>query len=532
MIKKNYSKSILHIFTVGFFLVGVALLFKYREILFSNNLFIFFRWHLIIVAGLLILFLFTFVYSIDLTTKKYKLYNKLIQKENQDKLFAVLLYFVMGSIFFVLSVKIFFASFDFVLLYLYGIMVTAVLFINFFVALFKYEDLALISAQREKKDKKRNKFKKNPLVTCMVAVWNEEDNVESCILSLINQTYQNKEIIFVNDGSTDETARVLDDYADKGLIKVIHQKNAGKKRALGNAMRQAQGTIFAFSDSDSGWAPDVLEKVVPIFKHFPKVGAVSGHFRLKNSSDNMLTRMEDSWAEGQFAIRKAFESYFGAVTCVSGPLAIFRKEAIYNYIPAWEQDEFFGQEFKFATDRTLTGYLLGSKFIGKKIRQKYYDSTFQYNSEYKDRDWKIIYSKSARSWTILPNTWKRLFRQQIRWKKSFIRNTFFTGKFYWRKPFWPALVYYSHIVFVVFGPIITFRHLVYLPLRGNIFSAILYVSGIVFVGLMFGLAYKIENRHCHIWVYRPFMSLLSTLVLSWLVFYSALTIKKMIWHRG
>jgi len=530
--KENYSKSTSHIFIVSFLLIGIALLFKYREDIFFNNSLVYFKWHFLVILGLLTLFFFTFIYSVDSNTEKYKLHNKLNQSEAQDKLFKALLYFVMGSIFFILAIKIFFASFDFVLLYLYGIMVTAVLFINFFVALFKYEDLAVVSAQREEEDRRKNKFKKDPLVTCMVAVWNEEEDIESCILSLVNQTYQNKEIIFVDDGSVDGTGEILDRYAQEGKIKVIHQKNFGKKRALGNAMRQAQGTIFAFSDSDSGWAPDALEKIVPIFKHFPKVGAVSGHFRLKNSSDNMLTRMEDSWAEGQFAIRKAFESHFGAVTCVSGPLAVFRKEAIYNYIPAWEQDKFLGQEFKFATDRTLTGYLLGSKFIGEKIRQKYYDVDFQYNPEYKDQDWKIVYSKSARSWTILPNTWKRLFRQQIRWKKSFIRNTFFTGRFYWRKPFWPALVYYSHIAFVIFGPIITFRHLVYLPLGGNLFSALLYISGIVFVGLMFGLAYKIENRHCHIWVYRPFMSLLSTLVLSWLVFYSALTIKKMIWHRG
>ena len=180
---RSSSKNIFHIFTVGFLLIGIALLFKYRENIFFNNSIIYFKWHFLVILSLLVLFFFTFIYSADASIKKYKLYNKLNQKESQDKLFKILLYFVMGSIFFILSVKIFFASFDFILLYLYGIMVTAVLFINFFVALFKYEDLAVISAQREEEAGRKNKLKKDPLVTCTVAVWNEEKNIENCILN-------------------------------------------------------------------------------------------------------------------------------------------------------------------------------------------------------------------------------------------------------------------------------------------------------------------------------------------------------------
>lgn len=191
-----------------------------------------------------------------------------------------------------------------------------------------------------------------------------------------------------------------------------------------------------------------------------------------------------------------------------------------------------GQEFKFATDRTLTGFLLGSQYEGARIKKKYAHEDCVKKINYPERNWQVVYSKSAKSWTILPNNLRSLTKQQVRWKKSFIRNTFFTGKFYWRKPLLPAIVYYLHILFVVIGPFIAFRHLVYLPARGDIWSAFLYVGGIIFIGLMFGFAYKLENRDCHLWVYRPVMSLLSTLFLSWLIFYSALTIRKMVWHRG
>ncbi len=444
----------------------------------------------------------------------------------------IIIYFIIFAILLILTGKTFFVESDYFLLYIYGVFITLVLFINFYYAIFKYRDPSVEARKKINRELKRGIEPRMPLVSCMVAVFNEEKLVEQCILSLINQTYVNKEIIFVNDGSTDRTAEILDKYANTGKIKVIHQENAGKKRALGAAMRESSGEIFAFSDSDSTWAKDAIENIVPVFVVYDDVGGVSGHFRLKNADVNMLTKAQDTWIEGQFSIRKAFESHFGVVTCISGPLATFRREAIYNYIAAWEQDAFLGQEFRFATDRTLTGYVLGSEYIGKKILEKYKDEDCVKKNNYGQRNWKVVYSKSAKSWTVLPDNFKSLFKQHARWKKSFIRNTFFTGAFYWQKAFIPAVVYYLHVVFVIVGPFIAFRHLIYLPIRGDIISAILYIAGIVFVGFLFGLAYRLENKDCGRWMYRPIMSLLSTLVLSWIIFYSVATIKKMVWHRG
>lgn len=412
-------------------------------------------------------------------------------------------------------------------LIIYGLTVSFVLTVTFIVTYFFYKDPYLVAA------KNPEARAKTPLVTCLIAVWNEEKIIEQCINSMLNQSYENKEIIFINDNSTDGTRQILDRYARQGLIRVIHMDtNVGKKRALGRGMLEAKGEIFAFSDSDSVWAPDALEKIVLIFNHDPLVGAVSGHCRALNAETNLVTKVQDSWYEGQFSVRKAFESVYGAVTCVSGPLAVFHRAAIYNYIPAWENDTFLGQEFKFATDRTLTGFVLGSRAIGKKLKEKYADSPFVTSENHEPREWKVVYCKAARAWTEVPDNFKRMLKQQIRWKKSFIRNMFFTGSFYWRKPFIPSLAYYMHILFVLVGPFISFRHMVLLPIQGDLLSAVLYISGIIFVGLTFAMAYKIENRHCHRWVYRPLMSLTSTLVLSWLVFYSAATIKKMVWARG
>ena len=88
------------------------------------------------------------------------------------------------------------------------------------------------------------------------------------------------------------------------------------------------------------------------------------------------------------------------------------------------------------------------------------------------------------------------------------------------------------MLFVLFGPFIVFRHVIYIPWHGDILTAALYVAGILFVGFLFGIIYRLENKNCHKWLYRPLMSLLSTLLLSWIVFYSVFTLRKMVWSRG
>jgi cellulose synthase/poly-beta-1,6-N-acetylglucosamine synthase-like glycosyltransferase len=417
--------------------------------------------------------------------------------------------------------------------YAYGLLVTAVVLITMTIAFGFYRDPALVARSKGPEfDPVSGVNTAWPLVSCVVAVHNEEALVARCVESMVDQTYLLKEIIVIDDASTDNTRAVLRDMARSYPIKVIELSvNRGKKGALSEGLLRARGSIIAFADSDTVWAQNAVEMAVPIFLAEPEVGAVSGHCRALNRDMNFLTKIQDTWYEGQYSVRKAFESVFGAVTCVSGPLAFFRRSAIYNFMPAWASDKFLGQEFRFATDRTLTAYVLGGTYLGRKELPKYRESPFA-SPSYPTRDWKIVYSKSARSWTNVPSTLKTMIKQQVRWKKSFIRNTFVTGRFYWRRPFLPALFYYVHVAFVVCGPFVAARHLIYMPLRGDVISPVLYLAGITIIGLSFGLAFRRENPGSHQWLYRPAMSLLSTLVFSWLIFYSAATIRKMTWHRG
>ncbi len=372
-----------------------------------------------------------------------------------------------------------------------------------------------------------------PLVSCLLAVRDDVRAVEATIRSLLGQNYGNCEVIVVDDQSCDGTRELLEYLAEVLPIRLIAlDHNVGKKRALVLAAAQARGDYFVFTDSDCVVAPDAVYRCMLAFQAHPGIGAISGHTRALNPTASLLTRMQDVWYDGQFGVSKAAESVFGSVTCVSGPLAAFRREAIFNYLPAWAGDRFLGAEFRFATDRQLTGYVLGQRWIGRRLKRQYADSPFVAEVDYRDRRWGVAYVRSARALTNVPTTFSTVIRQQVRWKKSFVRNIFFTGRFYWRRGVMASLLFYSHVVWVALAPVLAFRHLVWLPLHGEFFLTGLYVCGVALKGSIWGLAYRVQNKGDRRWVYRPLMSLMSAFVLSWLLPYSILSLRKSVWSRG
>ena len=99
-------------------------------------------------------------------------------------------------------------------------------------------------------------------VSIIVPVYNVEKYLERCLDSLINQTLTNIEIVCINDGSTDNSGKILDDYAAKdNRIKVIHQNNAGQAVARNNGLKIANGNYINFVDSDDWVDLDFIEKL-------------------------------------------------------------------------------------------------------------------------------------------------------------------------------------------------------------------------------------------------------------------------------
>lgn len=101
----------------------------------------------------------------------------------------------------------------------------------------------------------------HPLISIIVAVYNSEKYISRCIESILVQTYRHYEIICVDDGSTDSSGQILDQYCEcyPDIIRVCHQKNGGAAAARNNGICLAKGDYIAFVDNDDWLDSDWLE---------------------------------------------------------------------------------------------------------------------------------------------------------------------------------------------------------------------------------------------------------------------------------
>ena len=171
-------------------------------------------------------------------------------------------YIILASIATILAVKVYFLTFlvD-PIVGIYSFLTSFILFNLFFFAYFKYKDPFIEAENIELPIIK-------PLVSIIVPVRNEEDNIENCVLSCLKSTYSNKEVIIINDASTDKTGEILDrikrDYSD--TLNIVHlEKNVGKKHAIEQGTKIAKGDFYVFMDSDCNMADDAVENIVKIF---------------------------------------------------------------------------------------------------------------------------------------------------------------------------------------------------------------------------------------------------------------------------
>lgn len=100
------------------------------------------------------------------------------------------------------------------------------------------------------------------LISVIVPVYNMEQYLERCINSIVDQTYRNLEIILVDDGSTDRSPRMCDEYAQKdGRIKVVHKVNGGLSDARNAGLQVATGTYIGYVDSDDWIEPQMYQRM-------------------------------------------------------------------------------------------------------------------------------------------------------------------------------------------------------------------------------------------------------------------------------
>lgn len=145
------------------------------------------------------------------------------------------------------------------------------------------------------------------LITVIVPVYNTRPYLVRCVESLCKQTYQNIEILLVNDGSTDGSGLLCDGLASEdSRIRVIHKKNGGSSSARNMAIDQAKGDFIGFVDSDDYVEPDMFEKLLEAFERHPEAGITQVGRDEIDEQGNMLPDIcippeeEEIWSSEDF----------------------------------------------------------------------------------------------------------------------------------------------------------------------------------------------------------------------------------------
>lgn len=115
------------------------------------------------------------------------------------------------------------------------------------------------------------------MISIIVPVYKAEKYLDKCIESLINQTYQDIEMIFVDDGSPDQSGKILDQWVLKdSRIKVIHQENGGPSKARNQGIKEATGEEIIFVDGDDLVSEDMCQVLHGLLEKYQSDIAIAG----------------------------------------------------------------------------------------------------------------------------------------------------------------------------------------------------------------------------------------------------------------
>lgn len=350
-------------------------------------------------------------------------------------------------------------------------------------------------------------FDKNyqPTISFAVPSKNEEENIRETIIKIAQTDYpKNKmDIIAINDGSSDNTLSEMLEakkIASKIGVKVIvvdWKINKGKREGMAECIRRSKHDIIIFIDSDSFVEPDTAKELVKYFID-EKVGAVAGHAYVANANVNVLTKMQSVVYYVAFKAYKSSEALFDSVTCCSGCCSAYRRSILTKILYKWVNQKFLGVKCTYGDDRSLTNFFL-------------------------KRGYKTLYAPEAKSYTFVPDTFKKYRKQQLRWKKSWIRETLKAGTFMWKRNPVASLSFYIGAVLSIMSPLILIRAFVWYPYINHLVPWF-YIMGIVLISLIYGLYYYLHTKDKK-WLYGTFYARLYALILVWQLPWALLTIR-------
>jgi hyaluronan synthase len=343
-----------------------------------------------------------------------------------------------------------------------------------------------------------------PTVTIVIPAMNEEDAIAGTIEAAFAVDYPPEllDVYIVDDGSTDRTwaevRRAAERFPQLHALRFSH--NRGKRAAMAAGIRASSAEIVCFVDSDSRLEPDALRELVRPFAD-RRVAIATGHADVLNRGDNLLTRLQEVRYYVAFRVIKGSESIFGAVTCASGCFSAYRRDLLLGVLERWESQHFLGREATFGDDRALTNMLL--------------------------RTHRVVYQSTARCHTAVPTTMRRFLVQQVRWKKSWLRESLIACTFFYRKHPVAAVSTYASNIFPLVAPIVLFHALVLGPVRAGI-SPFTYLIGLYAMAMAYSLYYGWQRRSPYWWAGVAFVALYAG-ILVWQTYWAVLTARKTSW---
>jgi cellulose synthase/poly-beta-1,6-N-acetylglucosamine synthase-like glycosyltransferase len=165
-----------------------------------------------------------------------------------------------------------------------------------------------------------------PLVTVLIAAYNEEEAVGATIENKLALDYPHEklEVLVISDGSIDRTDAIVGSFADRNVRLLRQEPRAGKTSALNMAIPQARGEIIVFSDANSIYAPDALRKLVANFAD-PMVGYVTGRMIYANPDGTTIGEGCSAYMRYENWLRET-ETRLGSVVGVDGGIDAMRKD--------------------------------------------------------------------------------------------------------------------------------------------------------------------------------------------------------------
>ena len=223
--------------------------------------------------------------------------------------------------------------------YAFDHFIYSIFFLALILSAFKIVSIAILAFLQHRKNKKRPYVAPGiyePLVSIIVPAFNEEITGHKTVENLLKSNYSNFEIIFVDDGSTDNTYELVKTkFAGNDKVKLFSKPNSGKAASLNYGISQSNGEIMVCIDADTLLDANAVRLLVIPFMD-DEVGAVGGNVKVGNKI-NLLTRWQAiEYTTSQNFDRLAYD-FLNTITVVPGAIGAFRRTAL-NEIGGFDVD--------------------------------------------------------------------------------------------------------------------------------------------------------------------------------------------------